>query len=76
MPLTIVSEFSNDDRQSEQRLKSHLDCDTLTALVYDYFCNKQELGRTHRHLKGAVIWDQGVGDHYIHILQRGQVLIT
>ena len=76
MTLRIVSEFKNDDQHNGLRLRSHQDCDTLTALVYDYFSTKRDLGRTQKYPKGAAIWDQGVGDHYIHILQRGQVLIT
>ncbi len=71
-----MSEFKNDDQHNDLRLRSHQDCGTLTALVYDYFSTKRDLGHTQKYPKGAAIWDQGVGDHYIYILQRGQVLIT
>lgn len=67
---------SSQDPAKGLQFKSHRECDTLTALVNDYFSRYPNMGHRSRHKKGAFVWNQGTRDHAIHILQRGQVLIV
>ena len=59
----------------DPRLRDHLDCRTLTRLVYDSLPADRAVGRVQSFAKGSFLWSADTSKHDVFFLKRGQVAI-